>query len=174
MRVLGRVVLLVALWLLAWGEITLANLLSGLAVAAALLVAFPPDRGATGHVRLRLRGVVRLSLYVCSQLVVSNIVMAGTILRRRSDLRPGVLAHRLEEPSEEVVAVMSSVIALSPGTMTVDVDTHSTSICVHFLQLRNLDVARASLVRLERLVVDAIGGRGHRAVRIPPPPKEAT
>lgn len=172
MRILGRVVLLVALWLLAWGELTFPNLVSGLLVAAALLVAFPPDRRATGHVRLRAWGVVRLGLYVCSQLVVSNIVMAATIVRPRTDLRPGVLAHRLKEASEEVVAVMSSVIALSPGTMTVDVDRQSTSICVHFLQLRDIDAARSSLVRLERLVVAAIGGREPQAVRIRPEPKE--
>jgi hypothetical protein len=42
--------LLVALWLLAWGEITLANVVSGAAVDAALLVEFParPRRSGTG------------------------------------------------------------------------------------------------------------------------------
>jgi multisubunit Na+/H+ antiporter MnhE subunit len=51
---------------------------------------------------------------------------------------------------------MSSVIALSPGTMTVDVDPDSTRIYVHFLLLRDVEAARASLVRLERLAAGAI------------------
>ena len=54
---------------------------------------------------------------------------------------------------------MTSVIALSPGTMTVDVDRESTTIYVHFFRLRDLAAARASLARLERLVVDAIRRR---------------
>ena len=33
MRIVGRVTMLVALWLLAWGEISLANLVSGTVVA---------------------------------------------------------------------------------------------------------------------------------------------
>ncbi len=158
MRVLGRMGLLVVLWLLAWGQLTVANVVSGTVVAAALLVAFPLDPRANGRLRLDAGGIARLAGHVVVQLVTSNVVVAREILRRRSDLRPGVIAHRLRQPSQEVVTVMSSVIALSPGTMTVDVDPDSTTICVHFLLLRDVDAARAGLARLEDLAVRAIGG----------------
>jgi multicomponent Na+:H+ antiporter subunit E len=156
MRLLGRVTLLVALWLLAWGEITLANVLSGTAVAAALLAAFPPDRRTHGRLRISALGVARLAAYVAGQLVISNVVMTRQILRRTPSLHPGVLAHRLHQPSEEVATVMTSVIALSPGTMTVDLDRDSSTIYVHFFRLTDVEAARASLDRLERLAVNAI------------------
>jgi multicomponent Na+:H+ antiporter subunit E len=156
MRVSGRVVLLIALWLLAWGEITLANLISGIAVATALLVVFPPGRPAGVRLGLRPVGAARLAWYVAVQLLTSNLVMAREVVRRRPTVHPGVLAHRLRWPSEEIVTLMSSVIALSPGTMTVDVDPDSTRIYVHFLLLRDVEAARASLVRLERLAAGAI------------------
>ncbi len=156
MRIIGRVALLTGLWLLAWGEVSPANVVSGVAVAAALLVAFPPGPRASGRLRFSAFGAGRLAVYVLVQLVNSNVVMARQILRRRPDVRPGVLAHRLREPSEEVATVMTSVIALSPGTMTVDVDPDSTTIYVHFFLLRDLEAARASLSRLEDLAVRAI------------------
>ncbi len=156
MRIVGRVALLVGLWLLAWGEVSLANVLSGVAVAAVLLVAFPPALRASGGLRLSAIGAGRLAVYVVVQLVISNVVMARQILRRRPDTRPGVLAHRLGQPSEEVVTVMTSVIALSPGTMTVDVDEESRVIFVHFFLLRDVEAARASLRRLEELAVHAV------------------
>jgi len=156
MRVVGRIALLVALWLLAWGEVSLANVVSGVAAAAALLVAFPPDRRAHARLRFSVTGAGRLAIYVVVQLVRSNVVMAGQILRPRPDVRPGVIAHRLRQPSEEVVTVMTSVIALSPGTMTVDVDPESTTIYVHFFRLYDVDAARTSLGHLEDLAVDAI------------------
>lgn len=156
MSMLARVALLVALWLLAWGQITVGNVISGAAVATVLLVAFPP----AAHNRPRLRvspvGAVRLAGYVVTQLMTSNIVMTREILRRRSSIRPGVLAHRLRIPSEEVVTLMTSIIALSPGTMTVDVDRGSTTIYVHFLFLRDVNASRASLDRLERLASQAL------------------
>ena len=43
-RTVARVAILVALWLLAWGEVSLANVLSGIVVAGVVLVAFPPSR----------------------------------------------------------------------------------------------------------------------------------
>jgi multicomponent Na+:H+ antiporter subunit E len=156
MRGLGRAGLLVVLWLLAWGDLSLANLVSGAAVAAAVLIAFPPRRPAGRRVRFRARGAAALAAYVVSQLVVSNVLMTWQILRRRPDVRPGVLAHRLRHPSEEAVTVMTSIIALSPGTMTADVDAASTTIYVHFFRLHDVPAARAALDRLERLVMGAI------------------
>jgi multicomponent Na+:H+ antiporter subunit E len=153
---LGRVGFLVALWLLAWGQITLANVLSGVAVAAALLVAFPPATQGSGRVRVNPLGLARIAGYVLAQLVTSNIVMTREILRRRSTIRPGVLSYRLRAPSEEVVTLMTSVIALSPGTMTADVDPGSTTIHVHFLFLHDDEAARASLDRLEQLAWHAL------------------
>ncbi len=60
MRTAGRAALLVGLWLLAWGDVSLANLLSGIAVAAAALLAFPPQRHAATELRLRPLGIARL------------------------------------------------------------------------------------------------------------------
>jgi multicomponent Na+:H+ antiporter subunit E len=156
MRIVVRIALLVALWLLAWGEWSVANLASGVAVATAIFIAFPPARRRTSRVCLHPLGIVRLSGYVVSQLVTSNILMTRQILSRRPDVQPGVIAHRLRRPSEEAVTIMTSIIALSPGTMTADVDAASTTIYVHFFRLTDVAAARASLVRLEELVSGAL------------------
>jgi multicomponent Na+:H+ antiporter subunit E len=158
-RHLGITALLVVLWILAWGELTLANILSGLVVGAALLLAFPQRRGARSALRLSAVGIVRLVAYVVTQLIESNIVMTRQILRRDTERRPGVLAHRLERPSAHIAAVMSGVIALSPGTMTIDVAGDSSVVYVHFFELDDVDAARAYLVRLEQLVTNAIAAR---------------
>ena len=158
---LGITALLVVLWILAWGQLTLANVLSGLVVAAALLLAFPQRRGDRSALRLSAAGIVRLAAYVVTQLIESNIVMTRQILRRDTTRRPGVLAHRLERPSARIAAVMSGVIALSPGTMTIDVAGDSSVVYVHFFELDDVDAARASLVRLEQLVTNAIAARSN-------------
>lgn len=157
MRMPWRPALLVILWLLAWGELTLANLLSGAAVAAALLLAFPARRRSSARLHPSLSGLARLAAYIATQLVVSNVVMTKQILRRRPELTPGVIAHRLETPSEEVLTLMTSIIALSPGTMTADITPNSSVVYVHFFRLTDPDAAHATLQRLERLVVNAIG-----------------
>jgi multisubunit Na+/H+ antiporter MnhE subunit len=88
------------------------------------------------------------------QLVTSNLVMTRQILGRSSGSDPGVLAHRLQRPSVGVITLMSSIIALSPGTMTIDADT--STIYVHFFRLHDVDAARRFLAHLEHLIVDAL------------------
>jgi multicomponent Na+:H+ antiporter subunit E len=156
MRAVGRVAILVLLWLLAWGELTVANVLSGTAAAVALLVAFPPRHDRDADVQLSFAGLWRLAAYVASQLVKSNIVMAYQILRPPKPLTPGVVGHRLRHPSEHVITLVSSIIALSPGTMIVDVASDSSSIYVHFFHLGDVDGARRSIAHLEDLAIAAI------------------
>jgi multicomponent Na+:H+ antiporter subunit E len=173
MRIVRRMALLVALWLLAWGELSVANVVSGIAVAGALLVAFPLRPRSGPPWRVRPLGVVRLAGYVVYQLVSSNFVMTRQIVRRHPNPNEGVLAHRLAEPSPEAVTVMTSVIALSPGTMVVDVDPASSVIYVHFLFLDDVGRAHAELARLERLVVGALLRRSLPSSVGPVPPKES-
>jgi multicomponent Na+:H+ antiporter subunit E len=157
-RIALRAVPLVALWLLAWGEVTVANVLSGVVVAIALLVAFPPRPTEEPRPRLRPLGIARLIGYVLVQLVVSNLLVTREVLSRRSRIQTGVLAHRVRHPSDAVLTVMANVIALSPGTMTVDVTRSPAVVYVHFLLLDDVENAREAVARLERLVVGALGG----------------
>jgi len=155
-RHVGLLALLVTLWILAWGQLTVANVLSGIVVAGVLLLAFPRRRRPTGRVHLSAGGLVRLGAYVATQLVTSNVMMTRQILQRARTRHPGVLAHHLRQPSPQVATAMSSIIALSPGTMTVDVTGDSSVLYVHFFDLDDIESARAALARLDRLVTNAI------------------
>jgi multicomponent Na+:H+ antiporter subunit E len=156
MRTAVRVGVLVALWLLAWGEASVANVASGVLVAGALLVAFPPDaRRTRGHIRLL--GALRLGGYVAGQLVTSNYLVAREILGWTSSVRTGVLAYDVQQPSDQVVTLMANVIALTPGTMTVEATRHPPVLYVHFLLLDDVEKARRAIARLEELAVATVG-----------------
>jgi multicomponent Na+:H+ antiporter subunit E len=156
-RLIARFVVLVVLWLLAWGEASPANLTSGLAMAAALLVAFPPARHSGPRLRIRPLGVVRLLLYIARQLVTSNFLVGREIISRRSSVRAGVLAYAVQHPSDEVVTLIANMLALAPGTMTVEATREPPVIYVHFLLLDDVCAARRAIARLEQLVVQAVG-----------------
>jgi len=157
MSLAARVVLLVTLWLLAWGDASIANLASGTVLAAVLLIAFPSARRHRAVLRFRPVGIGRLGLYIVTNLVTSNLLMTREVLSRRSRVRTGVLAYPLRHPSDEALSLLASVLALSPGTMTVEVTRTPPVIYVHFLLLEDVDHARQQIARLEALIVGAIG-----------------
>ena len=164
MRFARRVALLVVLWLLAWGAVSVGHVLSGIVVATVLLLAFPPEGRRAGTVRLHPTGIARLVGHVTAQLAVSNVQMAREILRPHPSPDAGVLKHVLAAPSDDVLTVMTSIIALSPGTMTVDASADSSTVWVHFYKLDDVPRARAGLARLEQLVRGAIEPETHAAL----------
>lgn len=157
MKLVRRGAVLVLFWFLAWGEFSLANLASGVVAATVLLVVFPPRRAQTHGVRLKPRGALRLVLYVLRQLVPSNVLVARLVVGRRSSVQAGVIEYQLREPSDEALNLMAHVIALTPGTMTVDADRAAGVLHVHFLRLDDPDAARASLRRIDDLVTATVG-----------------
>lgn len=154
-----RITLLVAIWLLAWGEVSVANVVTGLVIAAGLLVLFPPTVGvgSPGSRPLRPIAFVRLLAYVLVQLVTANVVVAREILRRRAEIHSGVIAHPVPGASDRVLTVIANIIALSPGTMTVDVTHDPAVVHVHFLLLEDEAGAHRSIDRLAVLVTAAFG-----------------
>jgi multicomponent Na+:H+ antiporter subunit E len=153
-RYAAYVVLLVTLWLLAWGEASVANVVSGVTVAVALLVAFPPRRGSS--VRVSPFGVLRLTGYLLVQLVVSNVLVAREILSRRSRVRTGVIAYAVPNGSDVLLALVANVIALTPGTMTVEATREPPVLYVHFLLLDDVAGARTAIAKLEALCRRAV------------------
>jgi multicomponent Na+:H+ antiporter subunit E len=159
MRIAARLVLLVGLWILAWGEASVANVASGLLLAALLLVAFPPAASTQRRLRPSVWGMLRLGGYVLGQLVTSNVLVAREIVSRGSRVRTGVLAYDVRHPVDEVVTLVANVIALTPGTMTVEATRDPTVLYVHFLLLDDIEHARGAIARLEDLVVGALRPR---------------
>jgi multicomponent Na+:H+ antiporter subunit E len=149
---------LVVLWLLLWGDLSVANVLSGIAIATLLLAAFPGDRRADAE-RYVIRPIaaLRLTAYFLVQLVSSNILLVREVLSRRSRVHTAVVACQLETSSSRLTTVIMDLIALTPGTMTVEMSRDPTILYVHVLRLDDVEKVRASVSRLESLVVAAFG-----------------
>jgi multicomponent Na+:H+ antiporter subunit E len=154
----ARTALLVAIWLLAWGEVTPGNVVTGVAVATLLLVAFPAPRPtAHPHARPRLGAILVLLGYVARQLLVSNVLVARQIVSSQSRINSGVIVHELQTTSDLVMTLVANIMALTPGTMPVEVTRDPPALSVHFLLLDDVEQARRSVAHLERLVVAATG-----------------
>jgi multicomponent Na+:H+ antiporter subunit E len=147
---------LLGLWLLAWGEISVANVVSGIVLIAVLMLAFPSTRHRGARVRVHPIALARLVGYVIAQLAVSNVLVAREIVSRRSRVRTGVVGYRVQQPSDLTLTLMSNILALAPGTMPVDVTHDPPMLYVHFLLLSDVEDARRRIGRLERLVVAAV------------------
>lgn len=161
-RWLVHVAGLTAVWVLLWGRLTVANVVGGVLAAALLLAVFPLERReADGPVVVRPLALVRLGAHVVAQLVTSNLAMTGRTLTAPAGLTGTVVACPLRTTSDGVIAAVTGILALSPGTMVVDVERDGPDggpvvLLIHVLGADEAR-ARAAVAALEARVVAAVG-----------------
>lgn len=148
---------LTVIWVLAWGSASVANVLSGAAVAVALLVLAPDTWPRPGRPRIRPVAIVAFALKVVVKVIESNVVIAREVLARRSRIRTGVVAVPLPECSDALLTLVTNVLALTPGTIPLEITRDPTVIYVHVLHLRDVEDARAEVQDLAAAAYRAFG-----------------
>ncbi len=159
MRAIGFAVGLAVIWVLLWGSATPANVLGGLAVGTILVVLVPGlrRRGAHGQVAIRPVAIARLVGHMLRTVVWSNVVLTREVLSPATSIRTGVVGVPLPGCSDEILTLMTNLLALSPGTMPLELTQDPVVLYVHVLHLRDVDVVRKEIQHLTDLTVRAFG-----------------
>lgn len=148
---------LAAIWVLLWGTASPANILGGLAVGFLLGIVLPGLRQRRRWATVRPLAIARLALYMLWNAVRSNVVLTREVLSRRSHIRTGVVGVRLPECSDELLTLITNLLALTPGTMPLEVVEAPRTIYVHVLHLADVREVRHDIEHLTALAVRAFG-----------------
>jgi len=161
---ISYVVGLAAIWVLLWGSASPANVLGGLAVGAVLVAVVPGLRRVRRAARVRPAAIARLARHMLANAVRSNVTLIREILSSGSQVRTGYVEIQLPDCSDELLTIITSLLALTPGTMPVNVVTRpddagpdSPTILVHILHLRPVAEIRSDIEFLAGLAIRAFG-----------------
>ncbi len=166
---IARSVVLLVVWVLLQGELTVANLVGGLAVVAGLALLFPTGRRAAHRV-----DPVGAAVFVGTllrDLVVSSWAVVVTVLRPTPDrIHTEVIPVQLSTRSPLVASIVANSISLTPGTLTVDVDLTADGHLLDVHVLGRVDRAEftESILALERRVARAARFRAEAADDVRP------
>jgi multicomponent Na+:H+ antiporter subunit E len=155
---IARSMALLLLWIALWGEVSVANVLSGVLVVAIVSWLFAHDRPR----RYVMRPVpaLRLLLHVLVSLVGSSVrVVFAVLFPTRERIATSVQSVALQQGSVFVGAVVANAITLTPGTMSLDLDESTLVLSVHVLGLVDPDEFRRDVLQLENLVARAVRER---------------
>lgn len=89
---LVRLAWLLLVWLALWGDVTVANVASGLLVGGAVVVGF--DTWQSGDLVIRPLKVARFAGFFAYQLVVSSLTVARTVIWPKGRVYTAVVACR--------------------------------------------------------------------------------
>lgn len=155
-----RIVNLVGLagvWVALWRDLSVANVLGGLAVATAVQwISHRGVRQLKGHVVVRPLALVAFGAYFMVKLVEAALGLAWEIVTPRNTDEPAIMRIPLHSTSAIVVTTVANAVTLTPGTVTVEAFTNPPEILIHVLHARNPDKVRREVLRLEFLVIRAL------------------
>ncbi|MDT5092222.1 MAG: multicomponent Na+:H+ antiporter subunit [Mycobacterium sp.] len=125
---------LVLAWILLWGNISAANILSGLAVALLITLLLPmPTVPVEG--RLHPLSLLRFIGVVAWYLMVSSVQVAWLAVKPGPPPHSAVLRVRFATKSDLVLALGVNAINLTPGTMVLEIDRDERMLYVHVLDV---------------------------------------
>lgn len=137
---------IVLTWLLLMNSIAPGQLALGLLFGALLplllgrlLISVPRLRRPLVLLRF-LRRILR-------DIVTANLTVAGLILRPNAHLKPGFIEVPLEVCDDFAIAVLASIISLTPGTVSADLSADRRSLLVHVLHLEDRALLIAEIKR---------------------------
>jgi multicomponent Na+:H+ antiporter subunit E len=149
---------LVLVWMTLWGDISVANAVSGVLVGGALLVLFPTAGPGPMGV-LRPLKALRFAVYFLYKLAESSVVVAWEILTPTERINEGIVEVPVTGASDAVVTLVANATSLTPGTLTLEVRRDPPTLYVHVLHLRSIEETRREVLNLERLALEAFASR---------------
>ena len=84
---------------------------------------------------LRLLRLLRFSLFYMWELLLSNVRIAHDVLTPRNRFRPGIIAVPLPTLTDRQLIVLTNLVTMTPGTVSIDVSDERDALYVHCMYL---------------------------------------
>lgn len=149
---------LTVVWVGLWGDLSVANVVSGAALGVLVSVVFPlpPVRVS---LRVRPAWAVWLLVRFIADVVVASAHVSWVILTRRN-LRNAVIEVNLTSTSDFVLTLVAEMTSLVPGSVVVEARRSSHTLFLHVLDTPDQAAAeqmRRRTLELEHRVIMATG-----------------
>lgn len=125
---------IVVLWMMLATSASLGNLLLGFAVGLVVPLvtqSFWPDRPRTFRPLLAAKLLIR----VLADIVMANLEVARLVVGPLERLRPSFIEIPLDVDHPFVATVLGSIISLTPGTVSIEIDPAKRVLLVHALDV---------------------------------------
>lgn len=148
------------LWVLLWGDWTLANVLAGFVVAVLLLLLAPmPAVGYGGG--LSVPGTVWLIAKFILDVLLASVEVSKLAIRPRPP-EGGVIRIRLRSESDVILTLTGVFTSLVPGSIIVEAHRFTGTLYVHVLDLPTsggAEAFRQQVLRQERRLLYALSSQ---------------
>ena len=140
---LGSILLAFA-WAALQGEISLANLVVGYLVGYAILALLARGGVMPGTLASRTGRAIGLAGFFAWELLLANFRVAADVLRG-DRMEPAVVGIPLDVTSDGEILLLSMLINITPGSVTIDLAEDRQTLYVHVMHMKTADQTRREI-----------------------------
>jgi multicomponent Na+:H+ antiporter subunit E len=147
------------LWVLLWGDLSVANLVSGFVLGIVITWVFPLPPIET-HGRFRLWPYTKLIAILLFDLVRSSFVVAAQAFHFGHTMRNAVVRVDLRTRSDLYLTLTSELVSLVPGSLVTEARRQESVLYVHVMDVRSeadIESTRREVLEAEERVVRSFG-----------------
>lgn len=151
---------LTLVWVLLWGEFSVANVLGGIVVALVVTTGLPLP-AISEHIRFRPWRFIRLMVKFFYDIVRASLEIAWLALRG-GEPHGAVIRVQLRGHSDLYLAITAGMTALVPGSIVVEAHRLTGTLYVHIVDVElqgGLEAARAAVLDQEERILRAFATR---------------
>jgi multicomponent Na+:H+ antiporter subunit E len=130
---LGSILLAIA-WAALQGQISLGNLLSGYLVGYAILALLARGGVMPATLASRTAHAIGLAAFFAWELLLANFRVAADVLRG-DRMAPAVVGIPLDVTSDGEILLLSMLINITPGSVTIDLSEDRRTLYVHVMHM---------------------------------------
>jgi multicomponent Na+:H+ antiporter subunit E len=94
---------------------------------------------------LRVARAVGLAGFFAWELVLANIRVAADVLRPHTTIRPAVIAIPLDVTTDHEILLLSMLINITPGSVTIDLSDDRRTLYVHVMHMTSPEASRREI-----------------------------
>lgn len=142
------------LWMFLNNDWTPSGFIIGYALGVIVLVAL--RRFFDGRLYLaKIWAVLKLIALLLRELIASSYVVVKAVLRPSLNIRPAILMYHTELESDWEVAVLITLLCLTPGSVVLEVSKDNRTLYIHAMDIRDAEQFDANIRnKFERAILE--------------------
>lgn len=145
--------LLALAWMALTGKFDPLNFIFGF-ILAYLMLRLLQRSGDPRNYFQRATLLFRFVIFYLRELFLANFRVAVTVLSPKMRIIPAVVAIPLQAESDLSISLLSNLITLTPGSLTLDISADRKVLYVHTMYADDIDQFRLGIKDLERRVLE--------------------
>lgn len=130
--------LLALAWIALTGQYGASNFFAGLMLGFVVLLFTHRGRASNAYTS-KIKAIAGFFLFFTKELVMANLRVAFDVVTPSHHMRPGIVAIPLDLKTDLEITVLTTLITLTPGTLSLHVDEDRRTLYLHAMYIDDPD-----------------------------------